>query len=253
MPKKPTRDKADSPRRMPNLQRRLETLAYQNGADFFGIADLVPVQEFIVNQGGAIVGEFPRGVSLGMRISDTIVDTHSPDEKHGLSLYWWHIYTVITPMLDVLAQRVQQELQAEGYRTLHVPGSMPYNRKTLKSLFPHKLAAHLSGLGWIGKSCLLITPEFGPRVRFVTILTDAPLRAGKSLDKKCGKCERCIEACPVQALKGIEFRPDEPVETRFDTRKCEQYRSTNPCGLCVAACPFGRPDPDQTVMTGLSV
>ena len=223
------------------LQRRLEALAYQNGADFFGVADLDPVHEFIVNQGGPMPGEFPRGVSMGMRISDTIVDTHSPDEKHGLSLYWWHVYNVVTPMLDVLAQRVQQEIQGEGFKTLHVPGSMPYNRKTLKSLFPHKLAAHLSGLGWIGKSCLLVTPEFGPRVRFVTVLTDAPLKTGKPLDKKCGKCTRCIDACPVNALKGIEFRPEDPVETRFDTRKCEGFRRTNPCGICVASCPFGRP------------
>jgi len=241
MPQRQKQDKPASRNRASSLQRRLETLAYQNGADFFGVADLVPVREFIVNQGGEMVGGFPLGISIGMRISDTIVDSHSPDEKHGLSLYWWHVYSVITPMLDVLAQRVQQELKAEGHRTLHVPGSMPYNRKTLKSLLPHKLAAHLSGIGWIGKSCLLITPEFGPRVRFVTVLTDAPLLPGKSLDQTCGKCSRCIEACPVQALKGIEFRPEDPVESRFDTRKCEQYRSTNPCGLCVAACPFGRP------------
>ena len=241
MAKKQKQGKQSFRKRRSNLQRRLETLVYQNGVDFFGIADLDPVCEFMEAQGGAMLGEFPRGVSVGMRISDTIVDTHSPDEKHGLSLYWWHVYSVVTPMLDVVAQRVQQELQAEGFRTLHVPGSMPYNRKTLKSLFPHKLAAHLSGLGWIGKSCLLITPEFGPRVRFVTVLTDAPLQAGKSLNKKCGKCKRCVEACPVKAIKGIEFRPEESVEDRFDTWKCEQYRRTNPCGLCVAACPYGSP------------
>ena len=241
MAKKQKQVKLTSRKITSNLQRRIEALAYQNGADLFGIADLTPVHEFMVTQGGAMLGEFPRGVSVGIRLSDTIVDTHSPDEKHGLSLYWWHVYSVVTPMLDVLAQRLQQELQAEGFKTLHVPGSMPYNRKTLKSLFPHKLAAHFSGLGWIGKSCLLITPEFGPRVRFVTVLTDAPLLTGKSLEKKCGKCKRCIEACPVQALKGIEFRHEESVETRFDTWKCEQYRRTNPCGICVAACPFGNP------------
>jgi len=226
---------------MAGLYRRMEILAYGNGADFFGVADLQLVREFMVNQGGEMVGGYPRGVSIGMRISDTIVDTHNPDEKHGLSLYWWHVYTIITPMLDVLAQRMQQLLQAEGYHTLHVPGSMPYNRKTLKSLFPHKLAAHLCGTGWIGKSCLLITPQFGPRVRFVTVLTDAPLPPDKPLDKKCGKCTECIDACPVRALKGIEFNPEEPVETRFDTWACEKYRSEHPCGLCVGTCPFGRP------------
>ena len=241
MEKKEKKDRQPFRIKGTNLQRRLESVVYQNGADLFGVADLDPAREFMINQGGAMMGDFSHAVSVGMRLSDVIVDKHSPEEKHENSLYWWHVYRVITPMLDRLAQRVQRELQAEGFMTLHVPGSMPYNRETLKALFPHKLAAHLSGLGWIGKSCLLITPDFGPRVRFVTVLTDAPLQTGKPRDKKCGKCKSCIEACPVQALKDIEFRPEEPVETRFDTRTCEQYRRTNPCGLCVAQCPFGRP------------
>jgi len=116
---------------------------------------------------------------------------------------------------------------------------MPYNREVLRGVFSHKLAAHLAGLGWIGKSCLLITPSFGPRVRFVTVLTDAPLSPGAPLNRKCGKCRACILACPVQAFKGVEFRATDPVETRFDRWVCEEYRRTHPCGLCVAKCPFG--------------
>jgi epoxyqueuosine reductase QueG len=37
----------------------------------------------------------------------------------------------------------------------------------------------LAGLGWIGKSCSLISPHFGPRLRLVTVLTNAPLKAGQ--------------------------------------------------------------------------
>ena len=44
-----------------------------------------------------------------------------------------------------------------------------------RAVFSNKLAAHLAGLGWIGKSCLLITPQVGPRVRWVSVLTEAPL------------------------------------------------------------------------------
>ncbi len=239
---KNTKKEKDAARiRYINLQRRLETLVYDHGADLFGVADLEPASEFIKDQGGEMLDVFPYAVSIGMRLSDLIVDNHSPDETHENSLYWWHVYRVVTPMLDRLAQRVQGVIQAEGHLTFHVPGSMPYNRETLKSLFPHKLAAHLSGLGWIGKNCLLITPDFGPRARFVTVLTDAPLSPGKTRDKKCGRCQACIEACPVQALKGIEFRPEEPVEARFDTRACELYRREHPCGLCVEKCPFGNP------------
>ena len=176
-----------------------------------------------------------------MRLSDAIVDQHSPDEKIESSLYWHHIYRVVSPALDFLAQRVQRELQADGYQAFPVPSSMPYNRELLKSILSHKLAAHLAGLGWIGKSCLLITPDFGPRVRFATVLTDALLSPGGGpIDEECGKCRACIAACPVQALKGIEFQPAEPVEARFDTWICEEYRRTHACGLCVARCPIGQ-------------
>ena len=224
-----------------HLKKRLENLVYENGGDLFGVADLEPASKFITVQGGKTIGEFPRGISIGIRLSDVIVDEHSPDEKRELSIYWHHIYRVITPYLDRLALRVQRELQGDGYRAFPIPGSTPYNTKTLKGVISHKLSAHLSGLGWIGKNCLLITPDFGPRVRFVTILTDAPLPAGTVLDKRCGQCKACVVACPVNAFRGIEFKASDPVEARFDTRACEAYRRTHPCGLCVAKCPIGRP------------
>jgi len=184
------------------------------------------------------LARFPRAVSIGMRLSDIILAQHSPDERREESLYWHHVYEVVTPALDFLAQRVSRELQAEGYQVFPVPASLPYSRETLRGVFSHKLAAHLAGLGWIGKSCLLITPEFGPRVRFTTILTDASLATGTPIDKKCGQCQICVVSCPVQAFKGKEFQPEDPVDMRFNTRVCFEYRHTHACGVCVAKCPL---------------
>ncbi len=226
--------------KLAHLKRRLGLLVYQNGGDLFGIADLESGREFIIAQGDEALGRFPRAVSIGIRLSDVVVDRHSPDEKHENSLYWHHVYRVVTPALDQLAQRIQRELQADGFMAFPVPASLPYNRETLKSVFSHKLAAHLSGLGWIGKNCLFISPDFGPRIRLVTVLTDALLPPGIPLKKRCGRCKACVVSCPVQAFKGIEFQAEDPVEVRFDTRACETYRRTHPCGLCVSTCPAGR-------------
>ncbi|MCK9565162.1 MAG: hypothetical protein M0Q43_03825 [Methanothrix sp.] len=64
-------------------------------------------------------------------------------------------------------------------------------------VFSHKLAAHMAGLGWIGKSCLLITPEAGPRVRWASVLTDAPMKAtGYAMAERCGECRKCVDVCP---------------------------------------------------------
>ena len=222
-----------------DLQRRLEFFVYQNGGDLFGVADLEPAREFIVAQGGETTGKFARAVSIGIRLSDVIVDQHSPEERRELSIYWHHAYYVVNPALDFLAQIVQRELQSDGYRAFPIPASVPYDREALRGVFSHKLAAHLAGLGWIGKSCLLITPDFGPRVRFATVLTDAPLQEGTPLSKECGRCQACVVACPIKAFAGVEFQAAIPVEMRFNTRACSEYRRSHPCGLCVAKCPVG--------------
>jgi epoxyqueuosine reductase len=220
------------------LQERLKSLSFQGGADLFGIADITPAREFIASQGNDL-DRLPRAISIGMQLCNDIVDRHSPDEKREESFYWHHVYGVVSPLLDLLAQRVCRELQMQGSRAFPVPASMPYDRERLSGVFSHKLAAHLAGLGWIGKSCLLLTEEFGPRVRFVTVLTDADLTPGEPFDKKCGKCRVCVVSCPAQAITGREFRAADPREDRLDARACADYRQAHPCGLCVARCPTG--------------
>jgi len=223
------------------LTRELEGFARQTGADLFGVANLEPAREFISRQGIFPLDRFPRAVSLGMPLNDLIVERHSPLEARRDSLYWFHVYDVVTQALDVLAYRVSRWLSDQGFTTFPIPGSTPYNFQKLEGIISHKLTAHLAGLGWIGKSCLLLTDRFGPRVRFVTVLTDAPLQTGSPVDKPCGKCRVCIDACPVKAFTGTEFRVEDPRQVRFDAFKCSEYRKEHPCGLCVSTCPQGNP------------
>ena len=129
-----------------------------------------------------------------------------------------------------------------------IPAAKRVDSERICAVFSHKLAAHLAGLGWIGKSCLLVTPQAGPRARWATVLTDAPLAAtGAPMDERCGECVQCVEICPMQAFTGAPFRAEEPREKRFDARKCERYfdamkakdTETAVCGLCLYVCPYG--------------
>jgi ferredoxin len=110
-------------------------------------------------------------------------------------------------------------------------------------LFFHKLTAHLAGLGWIGKSCMLITPEAGPRVRWITILTDAPLSVtGTPMDERCGSCTECVDICPVSSFTGMSFHEDEPRETRYDARDVKNILMLVMSGGfvdCAFNCPHG--------------
>ncbi len=221
------------------LSEELEGFAVRRGADLVGVADLAPAREAVLSQGGPRVAPFPRAVSIGMRLSDAVVDDHQPTESHGASPYWPHVYGVVSPSLDLIANDVARWLAARGHRTLAVPASMPYDTKRLQGIFSHKLGAHLAGLGWIGKSCLLLTEPFGPRVRFATVLTDAPLETGAPHDRGCGSCKACVDACPVGAFTGVEFKVTDDLAVRFDTQACKEYRKTHACGVCVASCPKG--------------
>ena len=223
-----------------SLTQQLENFSRERGADLFGIADLMPAHDFVVSQGGPQLGQFPLAISMGMRLSDEIVDLENPNEDRRQSLYLHHVYNVVTPALDFLAHDIARWLAGRDFKAFPVPGSTPYNFQRLEGIFSHKLAAHLAGLGWIGKSCLLVTAPFGPRVRFVSVLTDAPLNAGSILDRKCGKCQVCVDSCPVNAFTGAEFKDTQGRESRFDVFKCSEYRKNHPCGTCVAVCPIGK-------------
>ncbi|MFQ5976862.1 MAG: 4Fe-4S double cluster binding domain-containing protein [Candidatus Heimdallarchaeota archaeon] len=110
------------------------------------------------------------------------------------------------------------------------------------------MVATRAGLGWIGKNALLITPEYGPRVRLVSILMDAPLKPDLPTNKSsCGKCRSCVSACPVKALKGASWTPKNQRDDLILIDRCREvvHRNkelvgSNVCGVCISACPIGK-------------
>jgi epoxyqueuosine reductase len=154
----------------------------------------------------------------------------------------------VNTALDQIALQVANALQRRGYRALPIGASKRTDDARISGPISHKLAAHLAGLGWIGKNCLLVTPDHGPRVRWVTVLTDAPLApTGSAMESRCGNCQECVKACPVQAFTGMPFDRDEPREARYDAAACEHHFQDEEtrigvavCGMCLWACPFGR-------------
>ena len=230
-----------------DLRDALRVTASDLGIDLFGVADLSSVKDFVTRQGGSHVGGFPRAVSLGLRLVDDVIDElHNHQDLAVLSTYRV-LYNTVNNTLDHATLMVAKKIQDAGYRAYPVPASSVLKDDRLVGAFSHKLAANLSGLGWIGRSCLLITPDHGPRLRLATVLTDAPLEAGSPIPNGCGTCKSCVEVCPAKAFTGRAFDPSEPREARFEARKCNDYTEGRVevfgnvnCGLCVHVCPFGR-------------
>lgn len=126
-------------------------------------------------------------------------------------------YDVTNQRLNLTTDKLSNLLQEKGYKVFPVPASERHDDENIAAIFSHKLAAHQAGLGRIWKSCLLITPESGPRVCCSTVLTDAQLGVtGEPLTVQCGDCTECVDICPVNAFTGKPFRENEPSEVRYD-------------------------------------
>lgn len=230
-----------------NLRGKLESLVKDMGATYFGIADLTPARQRISEQGGEFLTQFPRAVSHGFVLTDGIVNTlvHHKDIAAS-NTYWYYVYQIINPRIDSISMMLAQSLDKAGFQAFIVPSSQTVDITRLAGVFSHKLAAHLAGLGWIGKSALLITPEHGPRVRWGTVLTNAPLEAAMPMDEMCHDCSVCVKACPAHAFTGQAFDKPRPRSEIFAAEECFRYLSKREqtrhksCGICVYICPFGR-------------
>jgi epoxyqueuosine reductase QueG len=230
-----------------SMYGKLEGLAHDLGVDLFGVADLSVAHDFVLRQGGEHVSGFPRAISIGIRLLDPIVDELYRHEEPSAIYSYRGLYNTVNASLDRAALMMAKNVQEAGFKAYPIPASQSVNERRLEGAISHKLAANLAGHGWIGKSCLLITPKYGPRVRLATILTDAPLETGEQLLNGCDDCRECVDICPPKAFTGVSFDPSEPRDVRFRAHLCRDYTTRRAqqlgegiCGLCVYACPHGK-------------
>lgn len=231
------------------LTEQIKEISFQNGITYFGVADLSNAKQAILNQGGSEIASFSYSISLGISLNNYIVDQLPRRSERSVALnYKHHAYDVINQRLDLIASLISGFIQQQGYTVLPLPAAKRIDDERICAAFSHKMGASLSGLGWIGKSCLLITPDSGPRVRWTSVLTDAPIEpTGQPMKEQCGECMACVEICPMKAFTGRPFREEESREARYDAQKCEKYFESmkakgqiEVCGMCLYVCPYGR-------------
>lgn len=138
--------------------------------------------------------------------------------------------------LEEAAFSIMEYLENKGNRQLiiHTEDEFdPINRLGFMSL---KLLAKTAGLGWQGRSLLIISPKYGPLHRLIAILTDLPLQVNQVIKNECGNCRKCIEACPQNALTFVAFN-DHP-SRREDVLDIKTCLGDNGCLVCILSCPW---------------
>jgi epoxyqueuosine reductase len=186
--------------------------------------------------------------------------------EHRSILVWALVHPVSEPALDWWSMKVKgftpgngvMRLQSRklriwmgeelGIQALSLPYQIEYGGAFLKD------SAHLAGLGVIGKSNLLVTPEFGTRVRLRGIFIEAELEPTGPLDfDPCNGCDRpCHRACPRDAFRSGAF---ERALCRKENDKREAEAEildgsimgidepsevVKPCRYCELACPIAQ-------------
>lgn len=162
------------------------------------------------------------------------------------SMIYQELYDTSNRILDDMAYRLTNFITTElGYRTLYFPRDCYYSIEVLldrpEAAFSHVLAAYYAGMGTIGDSHNLITREFGPRLRMVSVLTDAPIAADAMLEEQlCTHCGRCLRECPMHCFTrrgAAEYVMDKTACTRYHVELKRAHHW--PCGRCALVCPVG--------------
>lgn len=164
-------------------------------------------------------------------------------------------YARVNKRINDLSITLSVEIKNRDFRSLPLAASVRSDPVAIKGDFPHKTAATRAGLGWIGRNCQLVTRPYGPWVRLGTVFTDMALPCGPPVDKDyCGRCTRCVKACPAGALKGNAWFSGIPRSKILDVRSCDRwkkrhyfhYHQGHNCGICSSVCPYGLKTTEKT-------
>lgn len=212
-----------------------------HGADLVGFGDLseiTPEARYNLPVGICVAVRFPAEVIRG--ISDL------PTQEYA---DW---YNRLNEKLDILVSLGAKALQMYGFTAIAMTRErVGTGEKSDSKPLPHKTVATRAGIGWIGKSALLVTEQFGSMIRISSILTDAPLKTAKPVNEsKCpDNCMICKKACPGGAVSGKQWNVKVHRDEFFDAVKCRKTarerakqgfggENITICGKCIEVCPF---------------
>jgi len=108
-----------------------------------------------------------------------------------------------------------------------------------------RAVAERAGIGWSGKNCSIITPEFGSYVYLGELVTNIPFAPDKPMEDECGDCRLCLDVCPTGALiEGGQLNSQRCIAFLTQTKGYlpDEFRShignrLYGCDTCQTVCP----------------
>jgi epoxyqueuosine reductase len=186
------------------LKSAIKQYALDQGADLVGFVSTAHLNAVTPTRytPKRLWPEAKTAISIGKRILRGAISVGTGDSVQNARWVAWRT----NEYLNRRAMDVGHFIERQGSRALPLSnGTMVDPDWTNLGIFgelSHRHVAAEAGLGTIGVPTFIVTPQFGPRIYFNTILTDIELEPDPKLDfDPCGeRCDACIRACPNQAI-----------------------------------------------------
>jgi len=220
------------------MDERIRIILKGLGADLVGFADVTDLS-------ADMTGKFTAAVSIAVKLNPSVICEIS----HGPTQRYYQEYLRVNQFIGELCRQVEDLLIVGGRQARAIEATAEnFDTHTLSMPVQHKTIATRAGLGWIGKSALLITEEYGPAVRLGSVLTDAEFETGEPVNtSRCGNCRKCVDCCPAGAIAGSNWTVGAPREYIYDAFACRdtagklskhQGIDSTICGICINVCPW---------------
>jgi len=218
------------------MTKKLKGLASFYGASLVGITEMKDDYYYShrgrdpKKYGEEINNLLPYGIVFAVEMEESMID-RAPLLPEAIEVTKGYVNAAIIGMI------ISYYLRELGYEARnHMDGNY---------LAVAPLVAEAAGLGQIGRHGLLITKEFGSRVRLGAVTTNMPLISDKRQDlgipEFCELCENCTQTCPGKAIpKGERTEIDGVKRWKISDVDCFSVwkRVGTDCGVCLSACPF---------------
>lgn len=240
---KPPLQDSVTPPLAPNTDKdEIRSEAKRLGAALVGFA---PVERW--TEHGDLSWEFhPRHLwPLARTVISISIPSLLPVTETTSSFTYRSQYRNTNELLDKIAYRVAAFLNRRGQAAINICRD-GYGEDVMRirpiAVFSHVWAAHYAGLGEVGWNHCLVTPEYGPRHRLVSVLTSLALDGDPMVPERsvCNRCLLCQKACLTHAFSGdprLDRRSNMNKFACFSRR--DRFKTAQHCGYCLKVCPVG--------------
>ncbi len=246
------------------LTTELGAIAMEHGASGFGVADVAPFER----ERRALENRKVSGRSGPLRFTfddpgaATDITRSFPWAKRLVVVGWAYLPTAEDPSdRGAVVGRFATSDQYRGVRRITSAlatrlQALGFRAETLTddNRLVDRAAAVRAGIGWWGRSTMVLTPGHGPWTLLGSVVTDAPLESSEPMTRSCGTCVACMPACPTGAIDGDGVDARRCLSTWLQTpASIPQWirphlgRRIYGCDECLVSCPPGGPALARTV------